>query len=226
MIDAPSHYEEIAPDLTEQQRHLGYLKQQAFTYMAQLHGWCSHEAASFFIDLIFKTKPHVIVEIGVWGGKSLVPMALALKANQQGIIYGIDPWSSSDSVQWVMEEVNRDFWSRADHDWVYRDLQQKLTQFDLQAEVKIIRATSEDAPPIHGIDILHIDGNHSDPASYLDVTKWVPLVKSGGWIIFDDMRWFENGMFTTARAEQWLNANCYKLAEFTDICTWGVWIKP
>ena len=76
------------------------------------------------------------------------------------------------------------------------------------------------------IDILHIDGNHSEQASYLDVTKWVPLVRSGGWIFFDDMTWFENGVFTTARAVEWLNANCYKLAECTDVCTWGVWIKP
>jgi len=61
--------------------------------------------------------------------------------------------------------------------------------------------------------------------SYLDVTKWVPLVKSGGWIIFDDITWYENGQFTNARAVDWLNAHCKKFAEFQDNCVWGIWVK-
>jgi hypothetical protein len=62
--------------------------------------------------------------------------------------------------------------------------------------------------------------------SYLDVTKWAPLVKSGGYIILDDMTWCEKGVFTTARACEWLDANCMKFTEFTDTCKWGVWVKP
>lgn len=226
MIDAPSHYEEIAPLPSEERVRMDHLKQQVFDWMTHLHGWCSPEKASFLIDIVTKTKPKVIVEIGVWGGKSFIPMARALKENYGGVIYGIDPWQSAESVQWIMEDANRNFWNYANHEWVYQDLLQKVALFDLQNQVRIIRATSEAAPPIYGIDILHIDGNHSDHTSFFDVTKWVPLMNSGGWIIFDDMRWCEQGVFTTARAGQWLDANCYKLAEFTDICTWGVWIKP
>lgn len=226
MIDAPSHYEEIAPVPSEEQIRVGCLKQQVFEWMTQLHGWCAPEKASFLIDIVMRTKPKVVVEIGVWGGKSLIPMARALKENNGGIIYGIDPWLSSESVQWITEEANRNFWDHANHEWVYQHLLEKLTLFDLHNQVRIIRATSEAAPLIYGIDVLHIDGNHSDHTSYFDVTKWVPLMNSGGWIIFDDMKWFEQGVFTTARAGQWLDANCYKLAEFNDICTWGVWIKP
>ena len=76
------------------------------------------------------------------------------------------------------------------------------------------------------IDILHIDGNHSDYTSYIDVTKWVPLVNPGGWIIFDDMTWYENGQFTASRATRWLDEHCIKFAEFSDICAWGIWVKP
>ncbi len=226
MMDFPTHLEEIAPMPSDQQLQIALVKQQVFEYMTELHGWCSPEKAGFLIDLIAKIKPQVIVEIGVWGGKSLIPMARALKENKQGIIFGIDPWASDESVQWIMEEANRNFWNNANHEWVYQHLIQKIAKFDLQNQVQLIRSTSEGAAPIQGIDILHVDGNHSDPTSYLDVTKWVPLMNSGGWIIFDDMRWFENGMYTTARAGEWLDANCYKLAEFTDVCTWGVWIKP
>ena len=125
-----------------------------------------------------------------------------------------------------MEAVNRHFWEYADHQLVFNHLNEKIAQFQLQNQIRLIRTTSEMAPPIFDIDVLHIDGNHSDYTSYLDVTKWVPFVRSGGWIIFDDMRWFENGVYTNSRACEWLDANCHKLAEFNDICTWGVWIKP
>jgi hypothetical protein len=96
----------------------------------------------------------------------------------------------------------------------------------LEHQIKLIRGTSLEVQPIFDIDILHIDGNHSDVTSYIDVTKWVPLVKSGGWIIFDDMTWYENGKFTNARAVEWLDTHCKKIAEFQDNCVWGVWVKP
>ncbi len=225
MIDFPP-YEEVAPMPSHAQLQTATVKQQSFHYMTQLHGWCSFEKAGFLIDLITKVRPQVIVEIGVWGGKSLIPMAHALRANGQGAIFGIDPWAKSESVQWVMDEANRNFWDHADHEWVYQHLNQKMTEFGLEPQIRLLRTTSEAASPIYGIDLLHIDGNHSDHTSYLDVTKWVPLVKTGGWIIFDDMKWFEKGTFTTARAGQWLDEHCHKFAEFTDVCTWGVWIKP
>jgi predicted O-methyltransferase YrrM len=226
MQDASTNYEENLPTPHPFQIEANLVKTEVLGYMMQLHGWCAPEKACFLIDLVLKTKPKKVVEIGVWGGKSFLPMAQALRQNNEGIAYGIDPWESSESVQWVNEPVNRHFWEYADHNLVYQHLNQKIAEHGLRNQTILIKSTSEDAPIISDIDILHIDGNHSEHASYIDVTKWVPLVRSGGWIIFDDMRWFENGVFTTAKASDWLDANCHKIAEFTDICTWGVWVKP
>jgi predicted O-methyltransferase YrrM len=168
------------------------------------------------------------VEIGVWGGKSLIPMACALKAlGSEGTVFGIDPWDNLASIEETMEEANRDFWNYASHDIIFRSLVAKINQFELNKEIILIKNTSEDAPIIPSIDVLHIDGNHSQKKSYLDVTKWVPLMNSGGWIIFDDMTWCEKGVYTTARAVEWLDQHCIKVAQFTDIyCTWGIWVKP
>ncbi|MBI2810794.1 MAG: class I SAM-dependent methyltransferase [Candidatus Melainabacteria bacterium] len=57
------------------------------------------------MDYIFELKPERVVEIGVFGGKSLVPMACALRANQKGRIYGIDPWDNKESVRGLTEEA-------------------------------------------------------------------------------------------------------------------------
>jgi predicted O-methyltransferase YrrM len=201
------------------------VKQQALWYMNFLHGWCSMQKADFIIDLVLQMKPQKIVEIGVWGGKSLIPMAYALKINRSGMIYGIDPWDSIASIQHMHDEGSKAFWRWADHGAIYRGLVQKIEDFDLVNQVELIPATSENAPLIQDIDLLHVDGNHSEETSFFDVQKWVPLVKKGGCIIFDDMTWFENNKYTTEKAVRWLDENCFKVAEFTDVCVWGLWVK-
>jgi predicted O-methyltransferase YrrM len=221
-VQSPSHYEEhIAA-----REFVANTKKQAFGFMDQMEGWCSQEKGSLLIDLVQKVQPQKIVEIGVWGGKSLIPMAAVLRANGKGKIYGIDPWSNVASIEETMHPDNKAFWGWIDHEAVMQRLMHNIDAFGLGNQIELIRSTSEDADPITEIDILHVDGNHSEKTSYLDVTKWVPLVKSGGWIIFDDMSWYENGVFTTAKAVQWLNEHCIKIAEFNDICLWGIWVKP
>lgn len=221
-----SHYEQTFTTEVFRGAASDKVKNQAFAWMTQLEGWCSDLKATTLIDLVLKTQPEIIVEIGVWGGKSLVPMACALQANGKGTIFGIDPWSSFASTEEVKEEANRNFWARADHEWILRDLKEKIAQFGLNDRILLIRNSSENAPIISNIDILHIDGNHSEKTSFADVTKWVPLMKPGGWIIFDDMTWAEDGRCTTAKAVQWLDENCTKIAQFQDIyCVWGMWVK-
>lgn len=201
------------------------VKNGAYWYMDQVSGWCSHAKASILIDIIQKTKPTTIVEIGVWGGKSLIPMAYTLKKQGKGKIYGIDPWDNQESIQGVTNPVNLSYWQTVNHERVFQTLVDHLRQFDLKDHAILIRSSSENAPLIENIDVLHIDGNHSSITSYLDVTKWVPLVKSGGWIIVDDISWYEDGIFTQAESVKWLDEYCYKIAEISDICTWGIWVK-
>ncbi len=201
-------------------------KQKALDCMNQCIGWCSLFKGEFLVDLVLKYEPKVIVEIGVWGGRSLIPMAYAMKSIGDGIAYGIDPWDSYESVMWSIEEANQNYWQKADHIGVLQDLLGKINQFQLGDQIQLIRTTSEKAPLIYDIDLLHIDGNHAEQTSFLDVTKWVPLVKSGGWIILDDIHWYEKGMYTEAKAVEWLNDHCIKFAEFSDSSDWGVWVKP
>lgn len=195
------------------------LKQLVFARMKELDGWCPEDKASFMMDLVFNHRPEVIVEIGVWGGKSLIPMAEALKYNKRGIVYGIDPWKSEDSVV-GQEGVNYDWWKAVDHVHVMEKFIARLNKYQLNDYVKVIRTTSEDAEPIDRIDLIHIDGNHSEETSILDVQKWVPLVRNGGFIIFDDLNWA-----TTAEAVRWLDLHCHRVTTFHGDNVWGVWLK-
>jgi predicted O-methyltransferase YrrM len=224
------YYEDIQPaylleSIIDKRASTASVKNSAYWYMDQIYGWCSHSKASILIDIIQRISPQKIVEIGVWGGKSLVPMAYALKNQGSGKIYGIDPWDSNESIQGVQNEANRAYWGQVDHEAVFQSLLVNLDRFDLNGYVELIRNSSANADPIEGIDLLHIDGNHSDITSYIDVTKWVPLVNPGGWIVVDDISWYENGAFTQAESVKWLNEHCHKMAEIVDVCTWGIWVK-
>jgi predicted O-methyltransferase YrrM len=109
---------------------------------------------------------------------------------------------------------------------ILQGLLRKIKFFGLDGQIELVRKTSSGAQPIDNIDLLHIDGNHSEAATLIDVLKWVPLVKQGGFIIFDDLRWSEGGVNTTGRAVEWLNANCIRFSEAEKSADWGIWIKP
>ena len=223
MIDTtpPSYYEYLIP-----QDDSSFIKQTVFAMMDQLEGWCSHEKATTLMKLVLQKRAEVIVEIGVFGGKSLIPMAFAQKIMGIGKTYGIDPWDANASLQDLQDPANRAWWGSINHEKILKNLQEKIRVFGLDSQIELIKATSSDAQPIDKIDLLHIDGNHSESASLLDVLKWVPLVKQGGLIVFDDLHWHENGINTTARAVEWLNANCTRFSEAEKSSEWGIWIKP
>lgn len=214
----PSHFEYMA--VLNHPDSITKVKYQAFMAMASLEGWCTQNKASLLIDLILMADPQVVVEIGVWGGKSLIPMAYALKENGAGKIYGIDPWSAIESIQ-GMDGVNKEWWGSVNHQQILDGLIQKINQFGLRDQIELIRKTSANAEPIYDIGLLHIDGNHSEESSYLDVVKWVPLVKKGGIIIFDDVNWTSTG-----KAVKWLDDNCIRFAQVKNENIWGAWVKP
>lgn len=189
-------------------------------YMDQLEGWCTRNKAAILTDLVFLLRPQTVVEIGVWGGKSLIPMAYALSVTKSGIIYGIDPWDNLASIV-GMEGANYDWWDKVDHKMILNGLLDKISKFQLSPQIQLIKDTSENVLPIPNIDMLHIDGNHSEIASMHDVTKWVPLVRKGGVIIFDDVDWPTN-----AKAVKWLDENCVRVASYQETNIWGIWLKP
>jgi|GEM_PF-1461389 len=217
---SPLHSDNFQLAALSEDFEIQVLKAKTYIAMTRLDGWCSREKASILIDIILDIKPEVIVEIGVFGGKSLIPMAFALSYNGKGKIYGVDPWSASESAT-GMDGVNYEWWSSIDHDAILKKLEMRIIEFNLANYIELIRATSESCRPIENIEILHIDGNHSEKTSLYDVLKWVPYVKKGGLIIFDDIDWV-----TTRDATGWLNSNCKKLIEYKADNVWGIWVKP
>lgn len=169
------------------------LKRSVCEGIPQLYGWCTKEKAVQFIDLVLEVKPDVCVEIGVFGGRSLFPVASALKFLGKGIVVGIDPWSKEEIIPYfdpVKDEAHINWWSKLNFDQIHSSYLNMLSQYQLEDYVITLRTTSELASyAIGAIDILYIDGNHQEIISNQDVRLYLPKVRKGGYIWLNDSLW-------------------------------------
>lgn len=169
------------------------LKQRVCNVLPHLEGWCSREKALNFIDLVLEVKPSVCVEIGVFGGGSLFPVASALKFLEHGTIYGIDPWDRAEcmkNLDPVKDKAHIEWWSKVNLTYIYYSYLNMLRRYEVEEYVTTLKLSSEKAAPEVGeIDILYIDGNHTEAAISRDVELYLPKVRSGGFIWLNDTLW-------------------------------------
>ena len=158
-------------------------------------GWCPQEKAKRIMDVIYNNNSDVCVELGVFGGSSFFPIAATLAKKKQGTAYAIDPWLNNPCLEGYQEGVDQkmfNYWGKIDLEKVMQKFINDMHRNDLEPFYKLIRLTSAEAILLfedNSIDFLHIDGNHSEQASVADVMLWLPKVKSGGVICFDDAWW-------------------------------------
>jgi predicted O-methyltransferase YrrM len=157
------------------------------TFVPTVDGWATPSKACALAALAMVMKPNLIVEIGVFGGRSLIPMALAIQENGIGKVVGIDPYSQEASAA---EEIGQSeqWWRELDHEAILKKFQYYVTSFKLDSVVHLIRQKSDDVDPPSNIDILHIDGGHTEVA-VRDAERYGPKVKLGGIAVCDDVRW-------------------------------------
>jgi predicted O-methyltransferase YrrM len=171
---------------------------------AKLAGWCSREKALTIARIILQECPRTCVEIGVFGGRSLIPCAAALQHIGAGAIYGIEAWSPNVAIENATNEVNDDWWSKVDFASIKREFYRFVAVANLTSHVRVIEAPSGRAAALFDeIDFLHIDGSHSMVNAAEDVILYARKVRRGGIIIFDDVNWQ-----STAPARELLGALC------------------
>lgn len=184
------------------------IKQFIETIVPTMHGWCTPAKAYAMVDLIMRTSPRTVVEIGVFGGRSLIPQAMALRINSSGCSYGIDPWRIEPAVEGNLSEADKKWWSEVDLNDIHRSCMDTIWNLKLEEYCVIIRAASQHCPQLFGggIDILHIDGTHSEEVSVRDVKFYLPQVGRGKYIWFDDTDWT-----TTGKAVAMLESACERI---------------
>jgi hypothetical protein len=171
---------------------------------AKLEGWCSREKALVIARTVLQERPRTCVEIGIFGGRSLVPCAAALRHIGTGTIYGIEAWSPGVAIENTTSEDNDEWWSKVDFPGIKREFYRFVAATNLTPHVRLIEARSGRASALFDqIDFLHIDGSHSMVNAAEDVILYARKVRSGGIIVFDDVNWQ-----STAPAREILSMLC------------------
>jgi hypothetical protein len=122
----------------------------------------------------------------------------------------------------MIHNEHKKWWSEIDLEKIYLDFINILDKYEVKEYCKIFRNKSADVInefEDNSIDILHIDGNHSELLSFQDAKLYLPKVKINGYIIFDDIWWTEeNNYVTTRKAIMHLLNNCEKVSVVNNDC--------
>jgi len=180
----------------------------------KIEGWCSREKAIAMASFI--KSADFCVELGVFGGKSLLPLAL-MTTNS---VIGIDSWSKETSLEGVNSIENDEWWSSVDYDYMYNYSLNLLKTYEC-TNARLIRAKSLDVVndfEDESIDFLHQDSNHSEKISCSEVEAYHKKVKKNGLWVFDDTNWP-----TTQKAQKLLESFGFK--QIYDSGNWKIYIK-
>ena len=161
-------------------------------------GWCPLEKALDLAATVVALRPKVVVETGVYGGRSLLPMALACEAVGCGTCIGIDPWSPQASGEGYDAE-NAAWWGKLDHEGVRASFYANMALLGVKDRIVVHRMKSDDAPVPEVIDLLHLDSQHTEQA-VREVNRFAANVRVGGVVVFDDIEWQNSGDMPVKRA--------------------------
>lgn len=155
-------------------------------------GWCTVEKATVLVNLILENKIKNAVEIGIFGGRSIIPMAMAMKEQGFGEICGIDPWTIDAALEGQNDPANDNWWKSLDIEKIYTGFVEHVLRVGVSKQCRWLRSKSDQAVnffPDGSIDLFHLDGNHSEQTSCRDVELWCPKLSENSFWVLDDADW-------------------------------------
>jgi hypothetical protein len=154
-------------------------------------GWSTKPKVAALVGAIMAFRPKTVLEIGIWSGKSFIPMAMAMKhLGGERTLIGLDPWSPGESVQ-GLDGDHLKWWANVDHDRIYKLFNDEMLKYNLFPFCQVYRCRSDEwkMPEDLKLDLLHVDGNHGEQAAVYDVETFCPKVRVGGLCWMDDVNW-------------------------------------
>jgi hypothetical protein len=137
--------------------------------------WTSH--LHFAYDAVALLKPAILVELGVDRGESYVAFCQAALENQTATqCFGVDTWRGDQHAGGYDETT---FAQVSEHNRV------NYASFST-----LIRSDFDDASnrfEKESIDVLHLDGLHTEDAVRHDLDAWLPKLRPGGILLLHDV---------------------------------------
>jgi predicted O-methyltransferase YrrM len=172
----------------------------------KLPGWCTPEKAAILAALVLAQRPSITLEIGIYGGSSFIPLALAHKAIGKGTAVGIEPWDRAAAIAAQTTKEDQDWWDNQNLELVYQNFMATLKTLGLENVTRILRKKSNEVNIPPAVGIAHIDGAHNEQA-VTDVVRVAQHIEIGGYVVLDDLAWHGGGV---TRASQRLMQMGYR----------------
>ncbi len=175
-------------------------------------GWCTVEKGIRLAELVWAQRnlvraseaatagAPVSVELGVHGGRSLLPQALAWDVVNAsplgwlGLAVGIDAWDYAADAEGTNDPANADWWKTVNHQAVYERCRADLTTHCgtgwLLLRGHSLHAAEHYCHKLRGrIVLLHQDSNHSPEVAIPEIAAWEPLLHPQAYWVMDDADW-------------------------------------
>lgn len=123
-----------------------------------------------------------VVEIGSWLGRSSVFLASAVKESKNGKFFAVDHFHGNQGKESLYTQ-------RGELIDIKQQYVQNLEKVGLMSLVTLLDMPSSEAANVvkgNTIRFLFIDGDHSLEGVENDVKLFIPMLKSGSIIVFDD----------------------------------------
>lgn len=186
-----------------------------------MDGWCTIAKATKLFELIQQYKPKTCLEIGTFGGRSMVAIAFGLKHLGRGIVFGIDPWKIDACLEGTNDKANNEWWAKLNWNEIISKYFDKLQEFDVLEYVAHFRKHDTDCLDYFAtgsIDLVHFDSNHSEEVACRTVKDWWPKLKQGCVVIMDDIDW--DGQKKAIKVMEELGIETVE-----ELDTYGIYIK-
>lgn len=122
----------------------------------------------------------MIVELGICHAKTSVILTAAAQ-NRKGFYCGIDNFSLEGSKEEAEELLGECFSPKnRGHLW-------KIHEADTHGHQWLWEEHELPIPDDELVDLLLIDADHSAPGVFLDCEVWIPQVRPGGIVVWDDV---------------------------------------
>ena len=173
------------------------LNERELNYILTRHGWCDKAKAEKLYELtseIATQERPCVVELGVFAGRSLFPMALALKRFGRGRIYAVETWDNITPLEGKNSTENNEWWSNVNMEFIKNEFYKSVNFLSLGDYVEVIKTKSYDAAirfADQEISMLHQDSAHNEEVITKELEAWTPKIKLNGYWIVDDINWNE-----------------------------------
>jgi len=159
-----------------------------FKRIKNIAGWTQPEQLKFLMRQIESLPDRsVIVEIGVWRGRSTFAMAEACRRSNKRV-YAIDPWEEYETQNGPLSTRLAEFGVDS-IEAAHQEFMDNRRKLGLERWIEVIRMRSVDAArqwQDRLCDLVFIDGNHYYDPVMGDLRAWSRHMRPGGLMCGDD----------------------------------------